>query len=107
MVNHALEEVVNEERNIQARVKQEKRKAAEWSVREKERVTRETEERFAASRYECRKLIERAKSESTREMAEKVQKAEEYKQFLKSLSDETLETYLRKHLSRILPEGKP
>jgi len=107
MVNHALEEVVSEERSIQFRIDQEKRKAAEWLAREKERVARESEERLAAAAEECRKAIVRAESESTREVAEEVRKAEEYKKLLASLPDETLETCLGKHLPRILPEEKP
>jgi len=107
MVNHALEEIVNEERNIQVRYEQEKRKVAEWLAREKERVSRETEEHLAESGAECREAIERAESESTLEVAEEVRRAEEYELFLKDLSDETLVNYLKKHLPRILPEEKP
>jgi len=107
MVNHALEEVVKEERNIQIRIKKEQRKAAEWLAREKKRISRETQERSSALDNQCRTAIEQAEVEASREVAEEVLKAREYRKSLENLPDEILVLYLNKHLTRILPEEKP
>ena len=107
MVNHALEEVVNEERNIQIRIKEGQRKAAEWLAREKIRVSKETRERSAALDDQCRAAIEQAEAEAAREVAGEVLKARKYRKSLASLPEVTLVLYLKKHLPRILPEEKP
>jgi hypothetical protein len=107
MVNHALEEVVAEEQDIQARIKKEQGKASEWLDREKKRVSRQTAKRSASLGEERRTVVEKAEADASREVAAEVLKAEEYRQSLEDLPDQLLTAYLKKHLPLIFPKEVP
>lgn len=104
MADHTLEEIVAAEKEIQARLAEERRQAAVWLAAERETITRETEAQLAEARQQCRQRIAAAEAEAADQVCELVRRAEAYAVRLQSLPEERLRARVRAHLQRLLPE---
>lgn len=107
MTNHTLEEIVAVEKEIQARLAEEHRKAAVWVAAEREGITREAEAELAEARRQCQQRIAAAETGVGDEVIDLVRRAEDYAARLKSLSEEKLRERVTGHLQRLLPGKLP
>jgi F0F1-type ATP synthase membrane subunit b/b' len=107
MTNQALAEIVAVEKEIQARLAEERRKAATWLAEERERIGKEVERELAEAQREFRQAIAAAEVEAGNEIKTLLQQAEEYATRLKNLPDQDLRERIAAHLTRLLPEEEP
>jgi len=104
MTNQALAEIVAVEKEIQARLTDERSKAADWLAAERERIGREIERDLAEAQREFRRTIAAAEAEAGNEVDSLLREAEEYAARLKNLPDQALRERIASRLSRLLPE---
>jgi F0F1-type ATP synthase membrane subunit b/b' len=104
MTNHTLEEIVAVEHEIQARLAEEQRQAAQWLAAERDTIARATEAELAEARHQCRQQITAAEAEAGDEGGELIPRAEAYAARLQNLPEESLQVQVSGHLQRLLPE---
>jgi len=107
MTNQALAEIVAVEKEIQARLAEERRKAAAWLAEERERFGKEVERELAEAQREFRQAVAAAEIQAGKEVKTLLRRAEEYAARLKNLSDQRLRERITTHLTRLLPGDAP
>jgi len=99
-----LAEVIRVEKEIQKRLEAESKKANQ----QVEQVRRELEEKVLRAEEGTSELlknrIQEATAEAHKKASEILNDANSMAEKIESLSDETLKTLLRRHISRVLPE---
>lgn len=107
MTNHTLEEIVVVEKEIQASLAEERRKAVVWLAGERDGIIRDTEAELEEARRQCRLQLAAAEAGVGDEVTtELVGRAEAYAEQLKNLSQERLRTQVSGYLQRLLPEQR-
>jgi hypothetical protein len=104
MPNQVLAEIVRVEKEIQARLAEERQKAAAWLESERARITAAVELELAESQREFRRTMAAAEAEVEIKIATLLKQAEEYAERLRKLPDQRLRKQLLLHLDRLLPE---
>lgn len=103
MTNNTLEEIVAVEKEIQAHLAEERRKATVWLAGERDRITRDIKVELEEARRQCREQIAAAEAEADEEGTDLVRRAELYAERLQSFPEEHLRTLVSGHLQRLLP----
>lgn len=106
MTNHTLEEIVAVEKEIQANLAEERRKAAVWLAGERDGITRDSEAELEEARHKCRLQIAAAEVGVGDEVTDLVRRAEVYAERLQSLPEERLRAQVSGYLQRLLPEKR-
>lgn len=106
MAKPVLDEIIVIEKEIQAQIEAERHNTGKWLAEQREIIARESEARISAHRQKCDLMIAKAEEDARQETAAEVRAAERYETFLEELPDKKLEIYVKKYLSRILPEGQ-
>ena len=107
MPNQALAEIVAVEKEIQARLAEERRKTSAWLEAERERISGEVARELAEAQREFRESLAAAEAKAEAEVRDTLQRAEEYAARLRNLPDQRLRQVLGRHLQRLLPEAGP
>lgn len=104
MTDQTLAEIVAVEKDIQAQLAEEQRRAAAWLAKEREEIGRTGEEQVSAARREFRHRLTTAETEADTEVGDLLRRAELYAARLHEIPEEELRLLVRRHLTRLLPE---
>ena len=103
MEKDILSKVIEVEKEIQERLRDEKNKAHEWLEAAKKEIERDISLQEEQLRESYTKDREEAKAEAEREAARIVQDASTLAERYRRISDETLEKIVKRHMLKILP----
>lgn len=107
MTNHALEEIIAVEQEIEARLAEERQQAAAWLAEERRRISAAAAAALAAAEQRAREKIAAAEGAADDEAAGQLARAEAYAARLQELPEERLRQMVAGRLRRLRPEGAP
>lgn len=104
MPDHALKDILEVEKEIQAQLDIARKNAADWLSRERTALSLQSEKQLADFREQCQSRLRAAEQEARDEATQLIANARRYKDFLENIPAADLEKVIRCFLPRLLPE---